>query len=142
MSTTVGDQPLQSAAEKALARADDPTGPPPKPGWDRGQLVAQLYKTGLADFHIAGRAEAESFAPDSLDYAVTVASLGNSALTLALGLEVPLAVVMDALNEIWDEVCRSRNPKALVQAAREGTVRRLGALGATPEELEMFRQLI
>jgi hypothetical protein len=139
MSTT---QPLQTAAQKALARTDEPTSPPTGSGWTHAQLVAQLRKTGLADHYIVGRAEAEGFDPESLDFAITMACLGESAMTLALGLQVPISIVVNALSEIWDDVCRSRNPRALVQAAREATVRHLGSLGATPEELEMFRQFL
>jgi hypothetical protein len=138
MSTTLGGQPLQTAAEKALARPTEVTGP----GWAHSQLVAQLRKTGLADHYIVGRAEAESQDPGSFDQAITMACLGESAMTLALGLQVPISVVVNALSEIWDDVCRSRNPRALVQAAREATFRHLKDLGATPEELEMFRQFL
>jgi hypothetical protein len=140
MSTT---QPLQTAAQKALARTDEPTSlPPPRPGWTHAQLVAQLRKTGLADHYIVGRAEAEGFDPGSLDFAITMACLGESAMTLALGLQVPISVVVNALSEIWDEVCRSGNPRALVQAARQATLQHLKDLGATPEELEMFGQFL
>jgi hypothetical protein len=139
MSTT---QPLQTAAQKALARTDEPTSPPTGPGWTHAQLVAQLRKTGLADHYIVGRAEAEDQPSGSFDQALTMACLGESAMTLALGLQVPISIVVNALSEIWDDVCRSRNPRALVQAARQSTLRHLRDLGATPEEIEMFRQLL
>lgn len=115
---------------------------PKAPGWTHDELVAQLRQMGLADYYIVGQAEAGSQASGSLDQIVTMACLGDSLIVLSLGLGVAMSVVEKALNEIWADVCRSRNPRALVQAAREATLRRIGDLGATPSDLEMLRQFL
>jgi hypothetical protein len=134
MSTTVG-----GFASKALARFG---GTKPEPGLTQDQLVAQLRKMGLADLFIVSRAEADAEDPESLDFAISVAILGASGLTLALGLGAPFHLVESALRQIWDEVDRSSDPRALVLAACHATIRRLSDLEVPSEMIDKLRQVL
>jgi hypothetical protein len=138
MSTTVGG--LASRALARLGGLDKTTSP--EPVWSHDGLVAYLRKTGVADAYICCRAEAENAEPESPEDAVSMATLGNTALILMLGLEVPFMAVQEALKEIWDDVEQSSDPWTSVLVAAEGVVQRLKDRRTPPEMIEMMRQSI
>jgi hypothetical protein len=126
-----------SFTSKALARFGGlkPQVIPFEPVWSLDNLVAELRRTGLADLHIASRAEIEHLTEGSPEYAANVACMGGFILFLVVGLGVHRSIVEHALLKIWDDVCQALDPLAVARAARDSVARRLGALGLTSAEV-------